>query len=71
MQWKKMYMARENVFVLKNLNIGTRSEKGSPPLAYQLKYTEIFTSLEYSSSQWTVFAAHTLCCIFTVQQTFK
>jgi len=29
-----MYWARENVFIFKIKNIGTRSEKGSPPLAY-------------------------------------
>jgi len=28
-----MYWARENVFIFKIKNIGTRSEKGSPPLA--------------------------------------
>jgi len=27
-------MARENVFVVQILNIGTRSEKDSPPLIY-------------------------------------
>ena len=29
-----LYMARENVFVFQIENIGTPSEKGSPPLAY-------------------------------------